>query len=151
MQNLEQQYLVRVFLYIYVFLVRLVFGLSLKWNRIFKLKLVDFSQSSYKFLLTFSEKDKKTSHKVQLNSKWIRTPNVGLTFSDSETPKSTAVVLVYPGEAVSVEDEVVVINSIVLPNKTLNVSVQEEIILWLSFPLSYMYHNRFSSRKPMFE
>ena len=34
------------------------------------------------------------------------------------------------GEAVAVEDEVVVINSIVLPNKTLNVSVQEEIILW---------------------
>lgn len=33
------------------------------------------------------------------------------------------------GEAVSVEDEVVVINSVVLPNKTLNVSVQEEIIL----------------------
>ncbi|PON47595.1 Nucleotidyl transferase domain containing protein [Parasponia andersonii] len=33
------------------------------------------------------------------------------------------------GEAVSVEDEVVVINSIVLPNKTLNVSVQDEIIL----------------------
>ncbi|KDP31156.1 hypothetical protein JCGZ_11532 [Jatropha curcas] len=33
------------------------------------------------------------------------------------------------GEAVSVEDEVVVVNSIVLPNKTLNVSVQEEIIL----------------------
>lgn len=33
------------------------------------------------------------------------------------------------GEAVAVEDEVVVINSIVLPNKTLNVSVQEEIIL----------------------
>ncbi|KAL2528786.1 ADP-glucose pyrophosphorylase family protein [Forsythia ovata] len=33
------------------------------------------------------------------------------------------------GEAVSVEDEVVVINSIVLPNKSLNVSVQEEIIL----------------------
>ncbi|KAK6920764.1 Nucleotidyl transferase domain [Dillenia turbinata] len=33
------------------------------------------------------------------------------------------------GEAVSVEDEVVVINSIVLPNKTLNISVQEEIIL----------------------
>ncbi|XP_062116397.1 uncharacterized protein LOC133830438 [Humulus lupulus] len=33
------------------------------------------------------------------------------------------------GESVSVEDEVVVINSIVLPNKTLNVSVQEEIIL----------------------
>ncbi|KAK6924900.1 Nucleotidyl transferase domain [Dillenia turbinata] len=33
------------------------------------------------------------------------------------------------GEAVIVEDEVVVINSIVLPNKTLNVSVQEEIIL----------------------
>ncbi|OAY30944.1 mannose-1-phosphate guanyltransferase alpha [Manihot esculenta] len=33
------------------------------------------------------------------------------------------------GEAVSVEDEVVVLNSIVLPNKTLNVSVQEEIIL----------------------
>ncbi|TQD72009.1 hypothetical protein C1H46_042452 [Malus baccata] len=33
------------------------------------------------------------------------------------------------GEEVTVEDEVVVINSIVLPNKTLNVSVQEEIIL----------------------
>ncbi|GKU97028.1 hypothetical protein SLEP1_g10211 [Rubroshorea leprosula] len=33
------------------------------------------------------------------------------------------------GEAVTVEDEVVVINSIVLPNKTLNVSVQDEIIL----------------------
>ncbi|CAM0871902.1 unnamed protein product [Alopecurus aequalis] len=33
------------------------------------------------------------------------------------------------GEAVDVEDEVVVTNSIVLPNKTLNVSVQEEIIL----------------------
>ncbi|KAF1879363.1 hypothetical protein Lal_00005829 [Lupinus albus] len=33
------------------------------------------------------------------------------------------------GEAVIVEDEVVVTNSIVLPHKTLNVSVQEEIIL----------------------
>ncbi|KAL0335695.1 UNVERIFIED_CONTAM: Mannose-1-phosphate guanyltransferase alpha [Sesamum radiatum] len=33
------------------------------------------------------------------------------------------------GESVTVEDEVVVINSIILPNKTLNVSVQEEIIL----------------------
>ncbi|KAI5329895.1 hypothetical protein L3X38_029292 [Prunus dulcis] len=33
------------------------------------------------------------------------------------------------GEAVTVEDEVVVINSVVLPHKTLNVSVQEEIIL----------------------
>nr|XP_043617221.1 mannose-1-phosphate guanyltransferase alpha [Erigeron canadensis] len=33
------------------------------------------------------------------------------------------------GEAVNVEDEVVVINCIVLPNKTLNVSVQHEIIL----------------------
>ncbi|KAF5182393.1 Mannose-1-phosphate guanyltransferase, partial [Thalictrum thalictroides] len=33
------------------------------------------------------------------------------------------------GEAVTVEDEVVVINSIILPNKTLNVSVQDEIIL----------------------
>ncbi|KAK4767890.1 hypothetical protein SAY87_003031 [Trapa incisa] len=33
------------------------------------------------------------------------------------------------GEAVTVEDEVVVVNSIVLPNKTLNISVQEEIIL----------------------
>ncbi|GMH01315.1 hypothetical protein Nepgr_003154 [Nepenthes gracilis] len=33
------------------------------------------------------------------------------------------------GEDVTVEDEVVVINSIVLPHKTLNVSVQEEIIL----------------------
>ncbi|ONK60024.1 uncharacterized protein A4U43_C08F13410 [Asparagus officinalis] len=37
--------------------------------------------------------------------------------------------IMYAGEAVGVEDEVVVINSIVLPNKTLNVSVQEEIIL----------------------
>lgn len=33
------------------------------------------------------------------------------------------------GEAVIVEDEVVVVNSIVLPNKTLNISVQDEIIL----------------------
>lgn len=33
------------------------------------------------------------------------------------------------GEAVTVEDEVVVTSSIVLPNKTLNVSVQDEIIL----------------------
>ncbi|XP_022895347.1 mannose-1-phosphate guanyltransferase alpha-like [Olea europaea var. sylvestris] len=33
------------------------------------------------------------------------------------------------GEAVTVEDEVVVINSIVLPNKSLNESVQDEIIL----------------------
>lgn len=33
------------------------------------------------------------------------------------------------GEAVMVEDEVVVINSIVLPNKTLNLSVHDEIIL----------------------
>lgn len=33
------------------------------------------------------------------------------------------------GESVNVEDEVVVTNSIVLPNKTLNVSVQDEIIL----------------------
>lgn len=33
------------------------------------------------------------------------------------------------GESVTVEDEVVVTNSIVLPNKTLNVSVQDEIIL----------------------
>ncbi|KAF6143300.1 hypothetical protein GIB67_039083 [Kingdonia uniflora] len=32
-------------------------------------------------------------------------------------------------EAVTVEDEVVVINSIILPNKTLNISVQDEIIL----------------------
>ncbi|WCJ36023.1 Mannose-1-phosphate guanyltransferase alpha [Euphorbia peplus] len=33
------------------------------------------------------------------------------------------------GESVNVEDEVVVVNSIVLPNKTLNLSVQEEVIL----------------------
>ncbi|XVF09214.1 hypothetical protein REPUB_Repub07fG0072800 [Reevesia pubescens] len=33
------------------------------------------------------------------------------------------------GEAVAVEDEVVVTSSIVLPNKTLNVSVQDEILL----------------------
>ncbi|KAH0875912.1 hypothetical protein HID58_073274 [Brassica napus] len=33
------------------------------------------------------------------------------------------------GDSVAVEDEVVVISSIVLPNKTLNVSVQDEIIL----------------------
>ncbi|KAF5957592.1 hypothetical protein HYC85_004817 [Camellia sinensis] len=36
---------------------------------------------------------------------------------------------VQASEAVTVEDEVVVINSIVLPNKTLNISVQEEILL----------------------
>lgn len=36
---------------------------------------------------------------------------------------------VFAGEAVIVEDEVVVTNSIVLPNKTLNLSVLEEIIL----------------------
>jgi len=36
---------------------------------------------------------------------------------------------IYIGEAVTVEDEVVVINSIVLPHKILNVSVQDEIIL----------------------
>ncbi|XP_039063844.1 mannose-1-phosphate guanyltransferase-like [Hibiscus syriacus] len=33
------------------------------------------------------------------------------------------------GEAVAVEDEVVVTDSIVLPNKTLNASVQDEILL----------------------
>ncbi|KAI4336084.1 hypothetical protein L6164_014658 [Bauhinia variegata] len=33
------------------------------------------------------------------------------------------------GESVSVEDEVVVVNSIVLPHKTLNVGVQDEILL----------------------
>lgn len=33
------------------------------------------------------------------------------------------------GEAVTVEDEVVVINSIILPHKTLNISVQDDIIL----------------------
>nr|GMD56497.1 mannose-1-phosphate guanyltransferase alpha-like [Ipomoea batatas] len=33
------------------------------------------------------------------------------------------------GEAVAVEDEVVVINSIILPHKTLNLSVQDDIIL----------------------
>ena len=38
-------------------------------------------------------------------------------------------IYINPGEAVNVEDEVVVVNSVVLPNKTLNVSVQEEIIL----------------------
>lgn len=36
---------------------------------------------------------------------------------------------VFAGEAVTVEDEVAVIGSIVLQNKTLNVSVQEDIIL----------------------
>lgn len=39
------------------------------------------------------------------------------------------VILINVGEDVTVEDEVVVINSIVLPHKTLNVSVQQEIIL----------------------
>lgn len=33
------------------------------------------------------------------------------------------------GEAVAVEDEVVVVNCIVLPHKNLNLSVQDEIIL----------------------
>lgn len=36
---------------------------------------------------------------------------------------------VYAGEAVTVEDEVAVIGSIVLQNKTLNASVQDDIIL----------------------
>jgi hypothetical protein len=39
------------------------------------------------------------------------------------------IILITIGEAVTVEDEIVVVNSIVLPHKTLNVSVQEEIIL----------------------
>jgi len=39
------------------------------------------------------------------------------------------ILVCFSGEAVIVEDEVVVTNSIVLPNKTLNLSVAEEIIL----------------------
>ena len=39
------------------------------------------------------------------------------------------ILVCFTGEAVIVEDEVVVTNSIVLPNKTLNLSVLEEIIL----------------------
>lgn len=45
----------------------------------------------------------------------------------------TVLVADFAGESVLVEDEVVVINSIVLPNKTLNQSVQDEIILWRGF------------------
>lgn len=39
------------------------------------------------------------------------------------------VFMLNPGESVTVEDEVVVVNSIVLPHKTLNVRVQDEILL----------------------
>lgn len=38
-------------------------------------------------------------------------------------------VKIVSGDSVAVEDEVVVTSSIVLPNKTLNISVQDEIIL----------------------
>ncbi|KAL0385024.1 UNVERIFIED_CONTAM: Mannose-1-phosphate guanyltransferase alpha [Sesamum radiatum] len=50
-------------------------------------------------------------------------------FSALEQLQLTHIHISEPGESVTVEDEVVVINSIILPNKTLNVSVQEEIIL----------------------
>ncbi|KAG0481654.1 hypothetical protein HPP92_012512 [Vanilla planifolia] len=53
--------------------------------------------------------------------KWSRVQGVG-----DHNAKLGITIL---GESVVVEDEVVVINSIVLPNKILNVSVQEEIIL----------------------
>ncbi|CAH9089157.1 unnamed protein product [Cuscuta epithymum] len=53
--------------------------------------------------------------------RWSRVQGVG----DYSTKLGVTIL----GESVCVEDEVVVINSIVLPNKTLNVSVQEEIIL----------------------
>ena len=43
--------------------------------------------------------------------------------------RDLSVLFLDPGEGVTVEDEVVVINSIVLPYKTLDVSVQDEIIL----------------------
>ncbi|KAJ7956288.1 putative Mannose-1-phosphate guanyltransferase [Quillaja saponaria] len=50
-------------------------------------------------------------------------------FSRYYTVQVLSHAIMNPGEAVAVEDEVVVTNSIVLPNKTLNVSVQDEIIL----------------------
>lgn len=50
-------------------------------------------------------------------------------FRDIVSLHNLSALFLDPGEAVAVEDEVVVVNSIVLPNKTLNVSVQEEIIL----------------------
>ncbi|KAK1311096.1 putative mannose-1-phosphate guanylyltransferase 1 [Acorus calamus] len=53
--------------------------------------------------------------------KWSRVQGVG----DYDSKLGITIL----GEAVTVEDEVVVINSIVLPNKVLNISVQEEIIL----------------------
>ncbi|XP_047330866.1 mannose-1-phosphate guanyltransferase alpha-like [Impatiens glandulifera] len=53
--------------------------------------------------------------------RWSRVQAVG----DSNAKLGVTIL----GEAVTVEDEVVVVNCIVLPNKTLNVSVQEEIIL----------------------
>ncbi|KAA3459366.1 mannose-1-phosphate guanyltransferase alpha-like isoform X1 [Gossypium australe] len=49
--------------------------------------------------------------------------------SDADGDYNAKLGITILGEAVIVEDEVVVINSIVLPNKTLNVSVQDEIIL----------------------
>lgn len=47
----------------------------------------------------------------------------------SFTKYANLVPLLKPGESVTVEDEVVVVNSIVLPHKTLNVGVQDEILL----------------------
>lgn len=55
-----------------------------------------------------------------------------LSWSEYETTSTNwedLVFLVRPGESVTVEDEVVVVNSIVLPHKTLNVGVQDEILL----------------------
>ena len=43
--------------------------------------------------------------------------------------KNSDAFVCYVGEAVTVEDEVAVIGSIVLQNKTLNASVQDDIIL----------------------
>lgn len=47
----------------------------------------------------------------------------------SFTKYANLVPLLKPGESVTVEDEVVVVNSTVLPHKTLNVGVQDEILL----------------------
>jgi len=55
--------------------------------------------------------------------------SISFFFRDIISLHDLSVLFLDPGEGVTVEDEVVVINSIVLPYKTLDVSVQDEIIL----------------------
>ncbi|KAJ9562508.1 hypothetical protein OSB04_007668 [Centaurea solstitialis] len=61
--------------------------------------------------------------------KWARVQASSDSFTCGEGDYKTKLGITILGEAVTVEDEVVVVNSIVLPNKILNISVQEEIIL----------------------